>query len=131
MLVSILFLFAQVRINSINNKYVVKMKAEDIQSLAWRNKIHPTVVVEETRMILLAVVIVKRWSTEYIVPRASKDRVLGFINCNSISPAGSFWNVVAQANAMSLICSIAVINQKWKGEIANLIISKILINMPW
>jgi putative effector of murein hydrolase len=33
-LVSILFLFAQVRISNISDKYAVRIKAEDIQSFA-------------------------------------------------------------------------------------------------
>jgi hypothetical protein len=89
------------------------------------------VVVEEIRIMPLAVVMIKRCNTEYMVPKANKDKVLGFINCIRISPAGSFWNVVAQVNAISLICSIAVISQKWKGAIASLIISRMLINIPW
>jgi hypothetical protein len=89
-LVSILFLFVIVRINIISNKYTIRMKAEDIQFFACKKRIHPIVVVEETRMIPLAVVIVKRWRTEYIVPKASKDNVLGFISCNNIKAAGNF-----------------------------------------
>jgi len=89
-LVSILLLLAQVRIISINNRYVVKIKAEDIQSLACKNRIQPIVVVEETRIIPFAVVIVNKCKTEYIVPNANKDKVLGFINWINISPAGNF-----------------------------------------
>jgi len=59
---------------------VIRIKAEDIQFFACRKRIQPIVVVEETRMIPLAVVIVKRCKTEYMVPRANKDIVLGFIN---------------------------------------------------
>jgi len=107
------------------------MKAEDIQFFACRKRIHPIVVVEDTRIMPLAVVIVNKWRTEYIVPKASKDIVLGFISCSNIKAAGSFWKVVAQENAISLMCSIAVINQKWKGATASLIMSKMLISMPW
>jgi len=39
--------------------------------------------------------------------------------------------VVAHEKAMSLICSMAVINQKWNGATANLIINRMLINIPW
>ena len=66
------------------------MKAEYIQFFACKNKIHPSVVVEEIKIIPLAVVIVNRWSTEYKVPIASKIMVLGFINCKSIRAPGSF-----------------------------------------
>lgn len=79
-LVSIFLLFAQVRIKSISNRYVVKIKAEDNQSLACKNRIHPIVVVEEIRIILFAVVKVNNCNTEYVVPNTNKDKVLGFIN---------------------------------------------------
>jgi hypothetical protein len=65
------------------------------------------------------------------VPNANRDIVLGFISWSNIKAAGSFWKVVAHEKAKSLMCSIAVINQKWNGATANLIISKILINIPW
>lgn len=82
-------------------------------------------------MILLADVTVNNWSTENNVPRIKMDIVLGFISCKSISAPGSFWKVVAHANAISLMCSIAVISQKWKGATANLIIKSMLIIIPW
>lgn len=131
MLVSILFLLVCVRISIISVIYPVKIKAECIQFFAWRNRIHPIVVVEDTRIILLGLVRVKSCITENKVPKISSEMVLWFIIWISIRAPGSFWKVVAHEKARSLICSMAVISQKWKGATANLIINSILINIPW
>jgi len=111
-LVSILFLFVCVKINIISVKYPIKIKAECIQFFACRKKIHPIVVVEETRIILLALVNVKSCITENKVPKMRSVMVLWFISWISMRAPGSFWKVVAQEKAISLICSMAVINQK-------------------
>jgi len=75
-LVSILLLFVCVKINIINVKYPIKMKAECIQFFACRKKIHPMVVVEETRMMLLALVSVNSCITENKVPKMRSVMVL-------------------------------------------------------
>jgi len=106
------------------------MKVEYIQFFACKNKIQPIVVVDETRIIPFAEVIINNWRTEYKVPKASKDIVLGFISWTNIRAPGNFCKVVAQENAKSLMCSIAVINQKWNGATASLIINIILMSIP-
>jgi len=75
-LVSILFLFVCVKINIISVKYPIKIKAECIQFFAWRKKIQPIVVVEDTRMILLALVSVNSCITENKVPKIRSVIVL-------------------------------------------------------
>jgi hypothetical protein len=89
-LVSMLFLFEDVKISIISIRYPVKMRAECIQFFACKNKIHPIVEVEDTKMILLADVTVNSWSTEKSVPKIRIDIVLGFISCKSISAPGNF-----------------------------------------
>jgi len=89
-LVSILFLFVCVKISIIRVKYPIKIKVECIQFFACRKKIHPIVVVEDTRMILLAVVSVKSCITENRVPKMRSVIVLWFISWISIRAPGSF-----------------------------------------
>jgi len=79
MLVSMFLLLVCVRMSIISVRYPVKIKAECIQFFAWRNKIQPMVVVEDTRMILLGLVRVKSCITENRVPRIRSEIVLGFI----------------------------------------------------
>lgn len=130
-LVSMFLLLVCVRISIIRVIYPVRIKAECIQFFAWRNKIHPIVVVEDTKIILLGLVRVKSCITEKRVPKISNEIVLWFIIWISIRAPGNFWNVVAHEKARSLICSIAVISQKWNGATASLIISSILMSIPW
>jgi len=59
-LTSMFFLLVVVRISIMSDRYPIKIKAEYIQFFACRNRIHPSVVVEEIKIIPLAVVIVNR-----------------------------------------------------------------------
>jgi len=75
-LVSMFLLLVCVRISIMSVRYPVRMKAECIQFFAWRNKIHPIVVVEDTKIMLLGVVRVKSCATEKRVPKISSEIVL-------------------------------------------------------